>query len=160
MTTIPSAIGLTMIAGYWLSMLGMVVNAYFHFNPMEQYLTPERETILKLLDVAGIEVTEDKPICRERESKYAGFTFSIPSTQTIEVVVCTEVIKEHFSESRATMEINNTVDHEALHAAQFCKNHYSPGSVSDDMTTDNELEAQAYEGRPQAVGEKIIEFCF
>ena len=29
-TTIPSAIGLTMIAGYWLSMLGMVVNAYFH----------------------------------------------------------------------------------------------------------------------------------
>ena len=58
------------------------------------------------------------------------------------------------------MEINRTVDHEALHAAQFCKNDYSPGSVSDDYTTDNELEAQSYEDRPQAVGEKIIEFCF
>ena len=127
---------------------------------MEAYLTPERETILKLLEVAGIEIVEDKPVCRERGSKYAGFTFSIPSTQTIEIVICTEVIKEHFSGALAIMEINRTVDHEALHAAQFCKNDYSPGSVSDDYTTDSELEAQSYEDRPQAVGEKIIEFCF
>ena len=127
---------------------------------MEAYLTPERETILKLLEVASIEIVEDKPVCRERGSKYAGFTYSIPSTQTIEIVICTEVIKEHFSGARAIMEINRTVDHEALHAAQFCKNDYSPGSVSDDYTTDNELEAQSYEDRPQAVGEKIIEFCF
>ena len=127
---------------------------------MEAYLTPERETILKLLEVAGIEIVEDKPVCRERGSKYAGFTFSIPSTQTIEIVICTEVLKEHFSGARAIVEINRTVDHEALHAAQFCKNYYAPGSVSDDYTTDSELEAQSYEDRPQAVGEKLSNSVF
>lgn len=126
---------------------------------MEAYLTPERETLLKLLEVAGIEIIENAPMCKEYQH-YAGFAYTIPSTQTIEVVVCTEVIKKYFSGARAIQEINRTVDHEVLHAAQFCKNHYSPGSVSDDMTTDSELEAQSYEGRPQSVGEKLIQFCF
>ena len=160
MTSIPSAIGLTMIAGYWLSMLGMVVNAYLHFNPMEPYLTPERETLLRLMEVAGIEIVENASMCRERNNQFAGFTLSTPSTEYIEVIICTDAILEHMSGVRGALEINRTVDHEALHAAQFCKNDYYPGSVSDDMTTDNELEAQSYEDRPQAVGEKLIQFCF
>jgi hypothetical protein len=127
---------------------------------MEPYLTPERETILALLEVAGIEVVENAPLCRIRKNNYAGFTLSTPSTQFIEVIICTDAIKKHMPGPRSAIEINRTVDHEALHAAQFCKNDYHPGSVSDDWTTDNELEAQSYEDRPQAVGEKLIEFCF
>ena len=128
---------------------------------MEAYLTPERVTLLRLMEVAGIEVIEDAPLCRERNDNFAGFTLSTPSTQFIEVIICTDAIVKHtISEVRTTLEINRTVDHEALHAAQFCKNDYSPGSISDDMTTDNELEAQSYEDRPQAVGEQLIKFCF
>jgi len=127
---------------------------------MEPYLTPERETILALLEVAGIEVVENAPLCRIRKNNYAGFTLSTPGTQFIEVIICTDAIKKHMPGPRSAIEINRTVDHEALHAAQFCKNDYHPGSVSDDWTTDNELEAQSYEDRPQAVGEKLIEFCF
>ena len=127
---------------------------------MEAYLTPERETILALLELAGIEIVENAPLCRIRTNMYAGFTLSTPSTQFIEVIICTDAIKKHMPGPRSAIEINRTVDHEALHAAQFCKNDYHPGSVSDDWTTDNELEAQSYEDRPQAVGEKLIEFCF
>ena len=128
---------------------------------MEAYLTPERVTLLRLMEVAGIEVVEDAPMCRERNDNFAGFTLSTPSTQFIEVIICTDAIVKHtISKVRTTLEINRTVDHEALHAAQYCKNDYSPGSVSNDWTTDNELEAQAYEGRPQAVGEQLIKFCF
>ena len=127
---------------------------------MEAYLTPERHTLLALLEAANIEVVENAPMCREREHRYAGFALSTPSLQMIEVIICTDAIAEHSSRPRFILELNRTIDHEALHAAQFCKNDYSPGSVSNDWTTDNELEAQAYEGRPQAVGEKLIEFCF
>lgn len=127
---------------------------------MEAYLTPERVTLLRLMEVAGIEIVENDFMCRERNNKFAGFTLATPSTQYIEVIICTDAILEHMSGVRGALEVNRTVDHEALHAAQFCKNDYYPGSVSDDMTTDNELEAQSYEDRPQAVGEKLIEFCF
>ena len=32
MTSIPTKIGIALIMVYWLSMSGMVVNAYFHYN--------------------------------------------------------------------------------------------------------------------------------
>ena len=127
---------------------------------MEAYLTPERETLLALMEAAGMEVVENASMCRERNNQFAGFTLSTPSTEYIEVIICTDAILEHMSGVRGALEVNRTVDHEALHAAQFCKNDYYPGSVSDDMTTDNELEAQSYEDRPQAVGEQLIKFCF
>ena len=127
---------------------------------MEAYLTPERVTLLRLMEVAGMEIIENDSMCRERNNQFAGFTLSTPSTQYIEVIICTDSILEHMSGVRGALEVNRTVDHEALHAAQFCKNDYYPGSVSDDMTTDNELEAQSYEDRPQAVGEQLIKFCF
>ena len=126
---------------------------------MEAYLTPERHTLLALLEAANIEVVENAPMW-ERQHRYAGFALSTPSLQTIEVIICTDAIAEHSSRPRFILELNRTIDHEALHAACLCKNDYSPGSVSNDWTTDNEIEAQAYEGRPQAVGEKLIEFCF
>ena len=53
---------------------------------MEAYLTPERVTLLRLMEVAGIEVVEDAPLCRERNDNYAGFTLSTPSTEFIEVI--------------------------------------------------------------------------
>tara|TARA_B100001758_G_scaffold3769_1_gene2948 strand:+ start:628 stop:1011 length:384 start_codon:yes stop_codon:yes gene_type:complete len=127
---------------------------------MEAYLTPERETLLALMEAANIEIIENASMCWERNNQFAGFTLSTPSTQYIEVIICTDAILEHMKGVRGALEVNRTVDHEALHAAQFCKNDYNPGSVSDDWTTDNELEAQSYEDRPQAVGEKLIEFCF
>jgi len=127
---------------------------------MEAYLTPERHTLLALLEAANIEVVENAPMCWERKNKYAGFALSTPSDEMIEVIICTNAIMEHSRGSRFVIELNRTIDHEALHAAQFCKHGYSPGSVSNDWTTDSEIEAQAYEGRPQAVGEKLIEFCF
>jgi len=151
-----------MIAGYWLSMLGMVVNAYFHFNTntMED-LTPDRVTLLSLMERAGIEVVEDAPLCRERNDQFAGFTLSTPSTQYIEVIICTDSIRKHYpNKVRSAIEINRTVDHEALHAAQFCKHDYHPGSISNDWTVDNEEEALYYEDKPMQVGEKLIEFCF
>ena len=127
---------------------------------MEAYLTPERITLLKLLDVAGIEVVQNAPMCWKEKNRYAGFTLSTPSTKHIEIIICTNAIMEHAKGMRFPRELNKTIDHEALHAAQFCKNDYYPGSISDDMTTDDELEALSYEGRPQAVGDKLIEFCF
>ena len=127
---------------------------------MEAYLTPERETLLRLLEAANIEVVQNAPMCWEKKNKYAGFALSYPATQTIRVIICTNAIMEVAKGMRFVSELNRTVDHEALHAAQFCKNDYSPGSVSDDWTTDNEAEALAYEGRPQAVGDKLIKFCF
>jgi len=127
---------------------------------MEADLTPDRETLVAILNAAGIEVVQNADMCWERGNNYAGFTLSTPSTQTIEVIICTDAINEHAKGYRYKLELNRTVDHEALHAAQFCKNDYSPGSVSNDWTTDNELEAQSYEDRPQAVGEQLIKFCF
>ena len=32
MTSIPTKIGMALIVVYWLSMAGMVANAYFHYN--------------------------------------------------------------------------------------------------------------------------------
>jgi len=32
MTSIPTKIGMALIMVYWLSMAGMAVNAYFHYN--------------------------------------------------------------------------------------------------------------------------------
>ena len=32
MTSIPNKIGMALIMVYWLSMAGMVANAYFHYN--------------------------------------------------------------------------------------------------------------------------------
>ena len=32
MTSIPTKIGMALIMVYWLSMAGMVANAYFHYN--------------------------------------------------------------------------------------------------------------------------------
>ena len=32
MTSIPNRIGVALIMVYWLSMAGMVANAYFHYN--------------------------------------------------------------------------------------------------------------------------------
>ena len=127
---------------------------------MEAYLTPERETLLALLEAANIEVVQNAPMCWEKKNQFAGFTLSWASSEKIEVIICTIAIMEHTHGLRYILELNKTVDHEALHAAQFCKNEYYPGSVSDDLTTDAELEAISYEGRPQAAGEKVIQFCF
>jgi len=127
---------------------------------MEADLTPERETLLKLLEAANIEVIQNADICRERGNRYAGFTISTPYNETIKVIICTDALNEHAKGYRYKLELNRTVDHEALHAAQFCKHGYSPGSVSDDWTTDSEMEAVSYEDRPQAVGDQLIKFCF
>jgi hypothetical protein len=149
-----------MIAGYWLSMFGMVVNAYLHFNTMED-LTPDRVTLLSLLEKAQIEVVENASMCWQRQNQFAGFTLSNPTTQVITVIICTDAIRKHFpNKVRSAIEVNRTVDHEALHAAQFCKHDYHPGSVADDWTVDNEEEALYYEDKPMQVGEKLIEFCF
>jgi len=37
MTTIPTKIGVTLIAIYWICMAGMCVNAYYHFNARINY---------------------------------------------------------------------------------------------------------------------------
>ena len=37
MTTIPTRIGIMLIAIYWFGMAGMVVNAYYHFNVRVNY---------------------------------------------------------------------------------------------------------------------------
>ena len=38
---------------------------------MEAYLTPERESLLRLLEVAGIEIVENKAVCAERNHEFA-----------------------------------------------------------------------------------------
>jgi hypothetical protein len=122
------------------------------------YLTPERETILALLRKADIPVYQDVGFCDE--GHYSGFATSDAENKSIMIVVCTESIKEVFpNKPRQILEFNRTVDHEALHAAQFCKNNYYPGTIANDAW-DNEAEALYYEDKPQAVGQKLIEFCF
>ena len=43
---------------------------------MEAYLTPERETLLALLEAANIEVVQNAPMCWEKKNQFAGFTLS------------------------------------------------------------------------------------
>jgi len=125
---------------------------------LNYFLTPERVTLVRLLEKADIPVYVDGAMC---EGAFSGYTVSDVSIDSIMVVICLDTLSDYYKSSAIlSREINRTVDHEALHAAQFCKNEYYPGSVSDDLTTDAELEAQSYEDRPQAVGEKVIQFCF
>ena len=125
---------------------------------LNYFLTPERVTLVRLLEKADIPVYVDGAMC---EGEYYGYTTTDSSIESIMVIICLNTLSDYYkSYDILSRGINRTVDHEALHAAQHCKNEYYPGSVSDDWTTDAELEAISYEGRPQAVGEKIIQFCF
>ena len=75
------------------------------------------------------------------------------------VVVCTENLKEvHQNEPIIRQQINFTIDHEGLHAAQFCLGEGYPGPI--EPVWDNETEATWYEGKTQAVGQHVIRFCF
>ena len=75
-------------------------------NDMEAYLTPERETLLALMEAAGMEVVENASMCWERNDKFAGFTLSTPSTEFIEVIICTDAIVKHtISKVRTALEI-------------------------------------------------------
>ena len=121
------------------------------------YLTPERVTLVRLLEESGINVYENVGDCDIGD--YAGYTMSEPGNDSIVVVICTDTLREvHQNEPTIRREINVTLDHEALHAAQFCSRNGFPGSLS--PLWDSEAEALWYEGKPQAVGQKIIEFCF
>lgn len=121
------------------------------------YLTPERVTLVHLLEEADIKVYEDVGDCDIGD--YAGYTMSDPLNDSIVVVICTDTLKEvHQNEPVIREEVNVTIDHEALHAAQFCAMDGYPGAI--DPSRDSEAEAVYYEGKPQAVGQKIIEFCF
>ena len=121
------------------------------------YLTPERVTLVHLLAEAGIEVYADVGDCDIGD--YAGYTMSDPLNDSIVVVICTDTLKEvHQNEPVIREEVNVTIDHEALHAAQFCAMDGYPGAI--DPSRNSEAEAVYYEGKPQAVGQKIIEFCF
>ena len=88
---------------------------------MEAYLTPERETLLRLLEAANIEVVQNAPMCWEMKNNYAGFALSYPATQRIRVIICTNAIMEVAKGMRFVSELNRTIDHEALHAAQFAR---------------------------------------
>jgi hypothetical protein len=121
------------------------------------YLTPERVSLVHLLQEAGVSVYADVGDCDIGD--YAGYTMSEPANDTIMVVVCTETLREvHQNELSIRREINLTIDHEALHAAQFCALDGYPGAI--DPSRNSEAEAVYYEGKPQAVGDKLIEFCF
>lgn len=125
---------------------------------IDHLLTSERTTLVRLLKKADIPVYTDGAMC---DGDFSGYTISDASIGSIMVIICMDTISSYYKSSAViSREVNKTVDHEALHAAQFCKNEYYPGSVSSDLTTDAEIEAVSYEGRPQAVGEKIIKFCF
>ena len=121
------------------------------------YLTPERVTLVHLLEEANIKVYEDVGDCGIGD--YAGYTSSEPDNDIIMVVICTDTLREiHQNDVIFSHQVNVTFDHEAFHAAQFCALDGYPGAI--DPSRDSEAEALYYEGKPQAVGQKIIEFCF
>ena len=121
------------------------------------YLTPERVTLVHLLEEADIKVYEDVGDCDIGD--YAGYTSSEPDNDIIMVVICTDTLRQiHQNDIIFRQEVNATLDHEALHAAQFCMEDGYPGVIN--PGSDGEEEAVYYEGKPQAVGQKIIEFCF
>ena len=121
------------------------------------YLTPERVTLVHLLEEADIKVYEDVGDCDIGD--YAGYTMSDPVNGAITIVICTDTLRQiHQNDIIFRQEVNATLDHEALHAAQFCAMDGYPGAI--DPSRNSEAEAVYYEGKPQAVGQKIIEFCF
>ena len=101
------------------------------------YLTPERVTLVHLLEEADIKVYEDVGDCDIGD--YLGYTMSEPGNDTIMVVICTDTIREVFQNEPVIREqINVTLDHEVLHAAQFCVLDGYPGAI--DPSRNSEAE--------------------
>lgn len=78
------------------------------------YLTPPAKDIYHLLS-QKIKIAENAPICRQHKI-YGWFD---PNKKTM--TICTQTIKEG---PKANYYFNETLYHEAVHAAQFCKNNY------------------------------------
>jgi hypothetical protein len=144
------------------------------------YLTPVGNEIVNSLAQAKFKIRENTQICRQEKS-----TFGYMHHRTDEFVVCTTNIKnggwslKHY--------VNETVYHEAVHAAQNCKSRgifsiFGPSSLgipkkSMPMSADKldevkrsssfglgvdhkEYEAYYLESKPQKVIHYVKKFCF
>jgi hypothetical protein len=137
------------------------------------FLTPINKGIVQDLVKAKFRMTENAAICKKNE-KYYGFL-----VKTKELIVCTENILKQTDNPRYW--INQTVTHEAVHAAQHCKGRVPLGIgrsnmplpfgklnyliSSTTMTThkygfDMEHEAYFLEDNPHKVRAYIRKFCF
>jgi hypothetical protein len=132
------------------------------------YLTQDSKEILGLLQKAQYAVREDASDCRGKSL----FGFAIPSRQ---LIICTQNIKA--SGYDLAFYVNETLRHEAVHAAQQCRggafwiakesmplpwNKLKDATRSTKMTGGNlQVEREAYwmEDKPNEVKYVLSKYC-
>jgi hypothetical protein len=137
------------------------------------FLTPINKEIINDLIAAKIKLTENSAIC-QKNPRYYGFFHKTKS-----LIVCTENILRETDNPRYW--INQTITHEAVHAAQHCNGRKPLGLKRENMplpfrklnyliassemsnhkhSFDMEHEAYYLEDNPKKVRSYLKKFCF
>jgi myo-inositol-1-phosphate synthase len=121
------------------------------------YLLPIHFEILQTLELAGVSVVEHHVKCN---GKYDGWLLTkrerTNSSGRTQLAMCTDTIKSNYADWQ--YEINRTFAHEAVHAAQSCKN--SNGYVEPlGFRKDVEAEAFAIQDNPNEVLRILKKYC-
>lgn len=128
-------------------------------------LTPVAQEMIQLVKQRGYQVLENAPVCRDKE--LFGYVDSP------KFIICTNNIKNRVSD--ADYYVNETVYHETVHIAQYCKGNrlgiqnmkLSPDkleearlSASDKSMIEWEKEAYYLEKFPHQTIQYLKRYCF
>ena len=136
------------------------------------YLSPQGQQLLRDLSAARINVRENIALCR---NPHAFGAFMMPKN----IVICTKNIK--MSGYNVKHHVNETLFHEAVHAAQYCSGRTTIGISKSKMSLpwnklkdvqdsvnitgnidagNSEHEAYYLEDKPSQVIKYVRKFCF
>ena len=131
------------------------------------YLTPVGQEILNAIVRKKFNIKENAAICRNKD------LFGVVKTNSSEFIVCLDNIKNSISPVKHY--VNETVYHEAVHVAQFCKRgklgitaSLSKNKMIDvqnsvkAVNSDADYEKEAYylENKPEKVLRYLKKYCF
>jgi len=123
------------------------------------YLTPVHAEILEVLNRSGVVIiVNNHSICKSK--KYDGYTITskdpINKSGETELILCENVVKQNYSDWKG--EMNRTLAHESVHAAQQCKRgdgYLSPLGFGKDI----ESEAFKIQDKPKEVLRILKKYC-
>jgi len=126
-----------------LAIFGFASAAFAHHTPKQPFVESESVALLRVVQATGHKVFLDVGPCKEKKGLY-GFA----STRGA-LVICTE------AHGNNKAELADTVRHEALHLAQFCKGRkhgatsalLAPGLIQEsrELAVDLHMPVKAYE---------------
>lgn len=131
------------------------------------YLTPEAHQILNLVISKSYKIQENAPTCKK-------YTELFGYIENKKFIICTSNIKS--KTNLVEYYVNETVYHESVHIAQFCKGSslgiknptLSAEKLNDVVRSTNynkdaftyEVEAYYLEDKPEQIGSYIKKYCF